>query len=65
LHKLSIETAIKLFDLKVSPTASYAIEVIWPFLTLRDFANLERVKTRYRRGSEHVVAIKTRDLEMS
>jgi hypothetical protein len=47
LHQLSIETAIKLFDLKVAPTASYAIEVIWPYLTLKDLENLERVKTRY------------------
>ena len=47
LHKLSIETAVKLFDLKVSPTASYGIEVIWPYLTINDFETLERVKTRY------------------
>jgi hypothetical protein len=47
LKNLSIETAIKLFNLKISPTASYAIEIIWPYLTKKDFENLERVKTRY------------------
>jgi hypothetical protein len=47
LPLLSIETAIKLFNLKISPTASYAIEIVWPYLTKKDFENLERVKTRY------------------
>jgi hypothetical protein len=47
LNRLSIETAGKLFHLKVAPIASYAIEVIWPYLTLSDLQNLERVKTRY------------------
>jgi hypothetical protein len=47
LNLLSIGTAIKLFNLKISPTASYAIEVVWPYLTKKDLENLERVKTRY------------------
>jgi len=47
LQSLSIKTAIKLFDLKVSPIASYAIEEIWPFLTKNDLDKLESVKTRY------------------
>jgi hypothetical protein len=47
LRSLSIETATKLFNLKISPIASYAIEVIWSYLTLTDLENLERVKTRY------------------
>lgn len=47
LNNLSVETALKLFDLKVSPIASYGIEITWPHLTKLDFENLERVKTRY------------------
>jgi hypothetical protein len=47
LQSLSIETASKLFDLKVSPIASYAIEEIWPFLSKNDLDKLESVKTRY------------------
>ena len=43
----STNSAVKLFDLKISPTASYGIEIIWPHLTNTDFVNLERVKTRY------------------
>jgi hypothetical protein len=47
LNNLSIETALKLFDLKVSPIASSGIEIIWPNLTKLDLENIERVKTRY------------------
>jgi hypothetical protein len=47
LPSLSIQTAIKLFDLKVSPIASYAIEEIWPFLSKNDLHKLELVKMRY------------------
>jgi hypothetical protein len=47
LRNLSIETAIKLFELKVAPIATYALEVIWPFLNKTDFKMLETVKTRY------------------
>jgi Reverse transcriptase (RNA-dependent DNA polymerase)/Endonuclease-reverse transcriptase len=47
LNNLSIETALKLFELKVSPIASYGIEIIWPYLTIQDLENIERVKTRY------------------
>jgi hypothetical protein len=47
LYDLSIETAMKLFELKISPIASYGIEVIWPFLSKNDLEKLERVKTRY------------------
>lgn len=47
LHNLSMETALKLFDLKVSPIASYGIEIIWPHLTIMDLENIERVKSRY------------------
>jgi len=47
LRNLSVDTAAKLFDLKISPIASYAIEAIWPFLNAGDFEKLEKVKTRF------------------
>jgi Reverse transcriptase (RNA-dependent DNA polymerase)/Endonuclease-reverse transcriptase len=47
LNLLSIKTAVKLFNIKVSPVASYGIEVVWPFLSLTDFAQLERVKANF------------------
>jgi hypothetical protein len=47
LRKLSIECAKKLFKIKFAPMASYGIEVIWPFLSVKDFKELERVKSRY------------------
>jgi hypothetical protein len=47
LRNLSVDTAVKLFDLKISPIASYAIEAIWPFLSASDFEKLEKVKTRF------------------
>jgi hypothetical protein len=46
-YDLSIETAMKLFELKFSPIASYGIKVIWPFLSKNDLEKLEIVKTRY------------------
>ncbi|MGL4389034.1 MAG: reverse transcriptase family protein, partial [Brevinema sp.] len=47
LHLLSLKTAIKLFHLKVSPVASYGIEVFWPYLTITDLTLLESVKSRF------------------
>jgi hypothetical protein len=49
LHLLSIYTAVELFHIKVSPVASYGIEMIWPFLSYRDLNNIEAVavKSRY------------------
>lgn len=47
LHLLSIKTAVKLFNLKVSPVASYGIQIVWPYLSLTDFANLESVKANF------------------
>ena len=44
LRKLSLKTAVKLFNLKVSPVATYGIENIWPFLTKDKLANLEKMK---------------------
>lgn len=47
LTDLSLETALKLFDLKISPIASYGIEIIWPYLSKNDFEKLEKTKSRY------------------
>jgi hypothetical protein len=47
LYDLSVRTALELFNLKISPIASYGIEVIWPFLSSNDLENLEKVKSRY------------------
>jgi hypothetical protein len=44
---LSINTAIKLFDLKIAPTATYAIEVLWNYLTSANFEQLESVKATF------------------
>ena len=50
IHKpeqLSLSTAMALFDLKVGPTVSYGIEVIWPHLTKANMAQLDRVKAAF------------------
>jgi Reverse transcriptase (RNA-dependent DNA polymerase) len=47
LNKTSVETALKLFDLAVSPVASYGIEAIWPYLSKNDLNNLEKAKSRF------------------
>jgi hypothetical protein len=41
---LSIETALKLFELKVAPIATYGLKLIWEFLTLDNLFMLDRVK---------------------
>jgi hypothetical protein len=45
--RLSLPTALKLFDLKVAPVATYAIPVIWKYLSVSDLLSLDRVKTAY------------------
>jgi hypothetical protein len=47
LNQTSVETALKLFDLAVSPVASYGIEAIWPYLSSNDLNNLEKAKSRF------------------
>jgi len=44
---LSLSTGLRLFDVKVAPMATYAIQVIWPYLKLKDLETLDRVKTMY------------------
>jgi len=44
LCSLSIDTGLKLFNLKIAPILSYGIEAIWKYLTLSDFRIIEKVK---------------------
>jgi hypothetical protein len=41
---LSINTGMKIFDLKIAPIVSYGIQNIWQHLTLSDFRCIEKVK---------------------
>jgi hypothetical protein len=47
LNLLSVHTALRLFDLKVAPVATYAINLIWPHLTLSDLRKLEAIKSMF------------------
>jgi hypothetical protein len=47
IHQLSLETAIALFHIKISPIISYTIENIWEHLSKNDLALIERVKAMY------------------
>lgn len=47
LQRMSLETAMKLFRVKVLPTLTYGLEVIWEFLTRRQLQELENMKPRY------------------
>jgi Reverse transcriptase (RNA-dependent DNA polymerase)/Endonuclease-reverse transcriptase len=44
LSKLSMETALKIFHMKVAPMATYAIQIVWQFLSLQNLLKLESVK---------------------
>lgn len=46
-HRLSIDTALRLFNLKVAPAAAYGVQLIWQHLSTSDFAALERVKPAF------------------
>lgn len=45
--KLSIETALRLFELKVSPTATYGVQLFWEKLSAKDFSLLDRIKPTF------------------
>ena len=47
LPLLSLTTALKLFDIKISPIVTYGIQVIWPYLSVSDLRQLEKIKTMY------------------
>lgn len=44
-QKLSLSTALALFDLKVAPVASYGIERVWKHLSLQNLVTLDRAKS--------------------
>ena len=45
--RLSMRTALNLFEIKVAPVASYGIEVIWEFLSATQLEQLDRVKPAF------------------
>jgi hypothetical protein len=47
LRKISISTAMKLFDLKIAPCISYGIRLFWHLLTVRNLQTVESVKTTF------------------
>jgi hypothetical protein len=47
LSKLSLETALKLFHLKVAPMATYGIQIAWVHLSVNNLLYLEKVKAGY------------------
>ena len=47
LNLLSIATVLKLFNIKVAPTATYDTQFIWNNLTYSNLKRLEGVKTAY------------------
>lgn len=48
-HLLSLRTALRLFDLKIAPTASYGIDIIWDKLTLANLETLNKIKATFLR----------------
>jgi hypothetical protein len=47
LNKLSLTTAIRLFQLKVNPVATYGLENIWVHLKKRQLERLEKLKATF------------------
>ena len=47
ISKLSLATAMSLFDTTITPVATYGIEIMWEKLTRNDLARLEKVKARF------------------
>ena len=46
-HKLSLQTALSLFALKVAPTAAYGVQLIWKHLSEKNLGDLDRVKSTF------------------
>lgn len=44
LTSLSLGTSIALFKLKIAPVASYAIEIIWSYLSYQNLKILDRLR---------------------
>ena len=47
LSELGMETALRFFRLEITPIATYGFEIIWEYLTKRDFMELERLKATF------------------
>ena len=47
IRKLSLETALKLFELKIDPVATYGLENVWEYLKKGDLAKIEKLKATY------------------
>jgi len=47
INLLSVVTALKLFDLKIAPIASYGIQLTWDILTTAQLGRLESVKATF------------------
>jgi sorting nexin-29 len=47
LQRLSLTTAVKIFDMKIRPILEYGLVEISPFLTLPQLVNLDRVKCAF------------------
>ena len=47
IHRMSLETAMKLFRTQVLPTLTYGLEEIWDHLSRRQLQELESSKPRY------------------
>lgn len=45
--KLSRETALRLFEIKVAPTAAFGVNLCWDALSKKDLAELDRVKPAF------------------
>jgi hypothetical protein len=43
-NRLSLATAMKLFQLKVAPVATYGLENIWTHLRVKQLENIEKIK---------------------
>lgn len=59
IHKSSLATALKLFNLAIAPVASYGIEAIWPYLDVNDLITLETAKSTFLKKTMRI-ALKSR-----
>jgi hypothetical protein len=52
LSKLSLKTAMKLFDLKVVPILTYGLTTIWEYLGENNLKTLQSVKATLQEGPQ-------------
>jgi len=46
-HRLSLRIALRVFDMKLAPMASYGVEIIWGHLSSQQLIQLDRVKPSF------------------